>query len=438
MQNLQQELLKVPELPFLFDKANPTQPGVVSTILLNYFNNSSGFFELSLLDTEGTVLWGKETKRNTKNFLQASSDHKEGRFMTWSSSPFDLNIHTIQLPLYLKGKRKGFLRGVFLRNPSHEMYVKVARFSLYGASVSIVAILMLGFSSVVAKISHRFSIKQRQLEDYAFSLQQANETLRKTKKELYTSEKLASLGYLAAGVAHEIGNPLGAVLGYVELLQKGRLDQQKQADILQRIEGDVERIQGILQELLNFSRPHIVHLQILDVNALIKKTIAQYPSLDTKQIHFELRLTDFPLFAEVDEYKLRSVLLNLVGNSVDAIPECGQVTISTFRKIRESVTMTSGSEVIAIQVADTGSGIAEELLPRVFDPFFTTKDPGKGMGLGLSWCHRIIESFHGEMEVHSRLGKGTEVSIFLPPVRKNADAGKIRQDVDAESVPETR
>ena len=430
MKSLQQRVLQVPTLPRLFEEQNMTQHKDLSTILLNYFKNSSGLFQLSLLDTDGNVLWGKETKRNTKNFLYASSAYNRESIMAWKSgSPFDLNIHTIQLPLQVNGEQKGFLRGVFLRNVSHEMYVKVAKFSLYGASVSAGAIILLGMFSVAAKVSHRFSVKQRQLEEYAFSLQQAKDTLRKTRKELYTSEKLASLGYLAAGIAHEIGNPLGAVLGYVELLQKGRLDQQKTADILRRVEGDVERIQVIIQELLNFSRPHVVHLQKLDVNAIIKKTIEQHPSFNLKQVDFLFRLTEFPLFANVDEHKLRNVLLNLIGNSIDALSERGVITINTFRKIRESVTMTSGSEVIVIQVVDTGCGIPEELLPKVFDPFFTTKDPGKGMGLGLSWCHRIIESFHGEMEVHSRIGIGTEVSIFLPPVRKSAAV---------DDIPETR
>ncbi|MCP4398003.1 MAG: hypothetical protein GY801_11995 [bacterium] len=429
MQSLRRQLLDAPALPLLFEEMDIKQYKDISTILLNYFKNSSGLLQLSLLNTEGAVLWGKETKDQMKNFLRASSDYKkENGIARRTASSFDLNIHTIQLPLQLNSEQKGVLRGIFLRNASHEMYVKVSKFTLYSASVSTGAIILLGMFSVAAKVSHRFSTKQRQLEEYAFSLQQANDTLRKTRKELYTSEKLASLGYLAAGIAHEIGNPLGAVLGYVDLLQKGRLDRQKIADILRRIGGDVERIQGIIQELLNFSRPHVVHLQKLDVNALIKKIIDRYPSLNTQQIHLQFRLTEFPLFAKVDEHKLRNVLLNLIGNSGDAISEHGDITISTFRKIRESATMAGGSEVIAIQVADTGSGIPEELLPKIFDPFFTTKDPGKGMGLGLSWCHRIIESFHGEMEVHSRPGIGTEVSIFLPPVRGGTDAGNIRQD----------
>lgn len=438
MQSLRQQLLNSPALSLFFEKTVMNRHEEISTILLSHFNNSSGMFQLSLLDKEGTILWGKETKDNTKNFLYASSVQKEERIMAWGSgSPFDLNVHTIQLPLQVNGEQKGFLRGIFLRNASHERYIKAARFTLYGASISAGAILLLGLFSMAAKVSHRFSIKQRQLEEYAFSLQQANETLRKTKKELYTSEKLASLGYLAAGIAHEIGNPLGAVLGYVELLQKGRLDQQKTTDILRRVEGDVERIQGIIQELLNFSRPHAVHLQELDVNALIRKTIEQYPSPNMKEVHFRFRLTEFPLFAEVDEHKLRNVLVNLIGNSVDAMSDRGDITISTFRKIRESVTMAGGSEVVAVEVSDTGSGISEELLPKIFDPFFTTKDPGQGMGLGLSWCHRIVESFHGEMEVHSRLGMGTEVSIFLPPVRRNADAGDIQHGGETGSDLET-
>ena len=149
-----------------------------------------------------------------------------------------------------------------------------------------------------------------------------------------------------------------------------------------------------------------------------------------KQIEFRLQLTEFPLWADVDAHKLQSVCVNIIQNSIDAIAEVGAITIATSRRIRESATMIGGSEVIAIQLADTGCGIPEDILPRIFDPFFTTKEPGKGMGLGLSLCHRMIESFHGEIEVASKVGEGTEVLIVLPPSRKK-EAGQETPESEA-------
>lgn len=281
--------------------------------------------------------------------------------------------------------------------------------------------MLFGIFLIVSRMIRRNTEKQQQIEEYALCLEQANYNLRRTKKELYISEKLASLGYLAAGIAHEIGNPLGAVLGYVELLQRSQLDQAKMQDVLQRIERDVERIRQIIQELVTFSRPNSLHLENINVNLLLQKMLANFPVPQTKQITIRLRLTDFPLFTCVDPHKLRSVFLNILSNAIDAIAREGDIEISTSRRIRETSTMLEGSEVIAIQFSDTGAGIPEELLPRIFDPFFTTKDPGSGMGLGLSLTHRIIESFHGEIEVQSVAGQGTDVTIFLPPSRKKSD-----------------
>ncbi|PID57249.1 hypothetical protein CSB45_08465 [candidate division KSB3 bacterium] len=439
LHDVRQQLLHSPSISSIFEELHNARREHITRILQQSFENSSELVELFLLSHDGSVLWGRQaTSPRETTALQAFSQlrgkdlgHRE--YLSFAAP----KLFTVQLELQPGDKHRGFLRGTFLQPSSQEIYVSVTRFTLYSAVASAGALLLYGVVLVFTKFSRRFAAKQQQVEEYAYLLQQANESLRKTKKELYTSEKLASLGYLAAGIAHEIGNPLGAVLGYVELLQKGKLDPQNTADILERVEGDIGRIQRIIQELVNFSRPHAVRLQKLDVNALIRTSRMLHPSPETKQIHFQLKLTEFPLWAEVDECKLRNVFLNLIGNSIDAIEECGDITIRTFRKIRESGAMTGGSEVIAIQIEDTGSGIPEELVSKVFDPFFTTKEPGKGMGLGLSWCHRIIESFGGEMEIHSQVGHGTDVSIFLPPFRKRTGDADVQHSGHADAVTAT-
>jgi signal transduction histidine kinase len=161
-----------------------------------------------------------------------------------------------------------------------------------------------------------------------------------------------------------------------------------------------------------------MNVQTVDINAIVRRVISQFPSDPEKSVEFELQLTEFPLFADVDEHKLQSVFFNIIRNGIDAISSSGRIRISTSRRIRESSNIIGGSEVIAIQCSDTGSGIPEEALSKVFDPFFTTKEPGSGMGLGLSLSHRVIESLNGEIDIQSVFGKGTDVTVFLPPARK--------------------
>ena len=394
----------------------------ISAILVSAFQHASNISQLHLLNADGNILWGKETQKMAASFGSEFFRSPRGFLLPTHQPaigyPFPHELHVIQLPIVVNQQKIGFVRGTFWTDRSHTAYMKIDKIALYMTLIAVGGMVVLGIVSVVNRFFVHLSWKQQQLEEYAVSLEHAKEQLRRTKKELYISEKLASLGYLAAGIAHEIGNPLGAVLGYIELLRKGRLDQQKTSDILQRTQQEVERIRRILEELVNFSRPHSLHIQHVDVNQILRKMVSQLPSIQKKQIDITLQLTAFPLFAHVDGKKLQSTFLNILGNAIDAIETVGEIRIATSRRIRESSTMPGGSEVIAIQFSDSGCGIVEEILPKIFDPFFTTKEPGKGMGLGLSLCHRMIETFHGEIDVESTMGKGTDVTIFLPPARK--------------------
>jgi signal transduction histidine kinase len=423
IQELRQEIFSRPEQLFLFGNGSlDFADSRFTEIIETFFRDTPGLFRLSILGVQGIFLWGKETK-NVAEYFRSSSSSSPRRFAKEMQKRqfipyFPEHIHFVQLPIIVNNHHKGFLRGEFFVSDSRTVYFQVAQLTFYVIVVAFGLMVLFGIFSIFTRITQHVSLKQKQLEEYALSLEQANVNLRRTRKELHISEKLASLGYLAAGIAHEIGNPLGAILGYVELLQRNTLDRQKTQDILMRIEREIERIRRIIQELVNFSRPQSMTIQKVDVNRVLRKIISHLPSSQEKQINIQLQLTEFPLFTQVDEYKLQTAFVNILGNSIDAIALNGDIRISTSRRIRESSTMIGGSEVIAIQFSDTGSGIPEEHLSKIFDPFFTTKDPGSGMGLGLSLCHRIIESFNGEIEVHSTPGKGTDVMVFLVPFRK--------------------
>ncbi len=393
-----------------------------------FFEDVPGVFRLSILNMESILLYGKEMKDMTE-FFQSTSTSSPRRAIKNTMQLFINNqAHSVQLPLRIGNQRLGLLRGEFFVNTSHLSYIRIAKATLYMTIASSIGMVFLGIILILTHITRHLSLKQAKLEEYAFSLEHANENLRRTKKELRVSEKLASLGYLAAGIAHEIGNPLGSVLGYVELLEKNRLEKEKSEDILRRIKHEIERIRRIIQELVHFSRPRALNIHTVDINHVLRKMASQWPSDRQKQIDMQLSLTEFPLWAEVDEHKLQSVFFNILSNSRDAIATRGNIRIATSRRIRETSTMIGGSEVIAIQFADTGHGISEADLSKIFDPFFTTKEPGSGMGLGLSLCHRMIETLNGEIEVQSTPGKGTDLTIFLPPARKKAESGYMISD----------
>jgi signal transduction histidine kinase len=418
MQELQQEISQLFEQKNSFMLSGNER---ISQQLSGTIEKSLELLRVSVLDAQGNILLGKEAKVITEYFQTmslSSQNASPGAKLLKNPPGSHEQVHIVQLPLMIHQQHVGFLRGEFFLINSGMALIQVTKITLQIIAVAVALMIFSGIVLIFSRITRHLSSKQHRLEEYALSLEQANENLRRARKDLQVSERLASLGYLAAGIAHEIGNPLGSVLGYIEILQKGTLDRGKTQDILQRIEKEIERIRRIIQELVNFSRPRAMNIEKVDINRIIRKTVSQIPSDPKKTVEIKLQLTEFPLFADVDEQKLQSVFFNIIRNGIDAISTSGSIHISTSRRIRESSRIIGGSEVIAIQFSDNGCGILEDHLSKVFDPFFTTKEPGEGMGLGLSLCHRIIESLNGEIEIQSTYGKGTDVAVFLPPARK--------------------
>jgi two-component system, NtrC family, sensor kinase len=224
------------------------------------------------------------------------------------------------------------------------------------------------------------------------------------------SEKLNSMGKLAAGVAHEINNPLANVSLNVELLRndiQGKGSQQIIDKRFEAIERNLDRASRIAQELLYFSREKEMEMELLDLNHVIRST--QTLLGDRQASHqLSLHLTE-PLPSVLGiPWKLEEVFLNLILNAMEATPAGGAVAITT----------RTGSDGVLAEVTDSGSGIAPEHLSMIFDPFFTTKEVGKGTGLGLSICYGILERHGGRIEVTSEPGNGTTMTVFLPIERE--------------------
>lgn len=240
----------------------------------------------------------------------------------------------------------------------------------------------------------------------ARSFNQMVDTLHRTQMELLRAEKLASMGQLAAGVAHEINNPLGTILLFADVLYREMDENDPRRADIQMIIKETNRCKNIVAGLLNFARQQEVLLQDTNLHQVLDQSIEgvrHQPTFARVQI---IRQYD-PAIPNIqaDPGQLQQVFVNLLNNAAEAMPDGGTITIST---------RLVDHQWVEVRVSDTGCGIPEEHLSRLFTPFFTTKPPGKGTGLGLSIVYGIIKMHRGQIGVESQVGKGTTFTITLP------------------------
>jgi two-component system, NtrC family, sensor kinase len=238
-----------------------------------------------------------------------------------------------------------------------------------------------------------------------------SEELSNREEEIIQSKKLASLGILTAGVAHELTNPLNNISmmaqNFIEYYES--LPPEERIDLMRKVEGETERIQEIVKNLLDFSKPKETNLQEADINAVVTKTMKLVQNmLDISNITAKLRLDNNLSRIYLDANQIQQVLVNLITNAVQSMSTGGKLFIGT-RPGKEG-------NSIEITVKDSGRGIAPEFLPHIFDPFFSTKGEG-GTGLGLSVSYGIIRNHKGDIRVESKPGVGTTFTIELPVKR---------------------
>ncbi len=249
------------------------------------------------------------------------------------------------------------------------------------------------------------------------------EKLKRSQRLLVRQEKLASLGRLAAGLAHELNNPLSSVAGFAEALQRrtaeGELGHQPGASDVQEyltlIQAEVARAATIVRRLLDFARQREPTFSVVNLEAVVT-TAVSFVQRQARLANQRIIVTPFPEGSRVyaDAQMLQQVFLNLLTNALDAIEGGGEVRIAA-RQRRRRDGQEPGETWLDVMVSDTGTGIAAQDLPRVFDPFFTTKEVGKGTGLGLAICQSIVEQHRGTIEVQSEgMGKGALVTLSLP------------------------
>ncbi|MBC3962727.1 ATP-binding protein [Pseudomonas simiae] len=262
---------------------------------------------------------------------------------------------------------------------------------------------------------------QRTLETLEQQVEERTAQLRHNEEALRQSQKMEAVGQLTGGIAHDFNNMLTGIIGSLELLRR-RVSRGKLDDLDSLIDLGVtsaNRAAGLTHRLLAFSRRQSLDSKPVEINQLVVSMGELLQRSINESIKLDMRLTGELWTAEADPNQLESALLNLVINARDAMPGGGQLLVETSNRHLDNVftaaygTLTPG-DYVELSVSDTGCGIPENVMGRVFDPFFTTKPIGQGTGLGLSMIYGFARQSRGHVTLHSEVGKGTTVSLFLP------------------------
>ena len=256
-------------------------------------------------------------------------------------------------------------------------------------------------AGTLRRVSERLREDKRRTAEHIQELEDANRALRETREGLARSERLATVGRLAAGVAHEIGNPVAAILGYLDIVRQGH--GASTGEYLERIERETRRVDRIVRDLLDFARPQPL--------AIGPVSLAQAVDAAARLVEPQPRWRSMTLTREIDpglpavaaqEHYVTQILLNLLINAADACQGQGHVRVGA---------RTTDDGRVVLEVTDDGPGVKPEDAGRIFDPFFTTKPPGEGVGLGLAISHRLMESFGGTISVTRATPTGAVFSL---------------------------
>jgi two-component system NtrC family sensor kinase len=276
------------------------------------------------------------------------------------------------------------------------------------------------------KMTESLQQSRDQIEMYNRTLEQKiaarTKELDEAQNQLIQSEKMAAIGELAAGVAHELNNPMGGILGYAQYAQEklskkqaselNEKDIESQCRFLADIEQQARRCKTIVKNLLKFSRTSSkADFAYFDMNQALEETLTFVKhQLDMKKIELEMNLDEnLPKYLG-NASQLQQVFTDMMLNAQQAMPEGGELKIET----RYSPPIGEFTGCVEVEFSDTGSGIPSEALNKIFEPFFTTKEVGKGTGLGLSISYGIVKEHQGDILVRSKIGEGTTFMIVLP------------------------
>ena len=278
-----------------------------------------------------------------------------------------------------------------------------------GLGMLLIALILIGMIIMFARLTLTNDIIRRQKDEIATTLNK----LKVTQAQLLQSEKMASLGTLTAGVAHEINNPLnfikGAMAGFETFFNTKAPEYKNDVQVLLRgLKTGLERSTEIVQGLNQFSRTNGGLTEYCNLHTIIDNCLTILRNQYKNNIIIEKHYHEANLVVNGNSGKLHQVFINILQNSIHAIEKEGKITITTLR----------AADRAEIQIQDSGCGIKPDEIPKVFDPFFTTKEPGKGTGLGLSITYTIIQEHKGDIQIESKEKTGTLVKIYIPVTNK--------------------
>lgn len=273
-------------------------------------------------------------------------------------------------------------------------------------------------SGEIAELSDTIERMRGQLAEAREAEQIANDEKIEALEKLRHTERLATLGQLSAGIAHELGTPLNVIAGRAKLIRSAGMKPDDVSRSATIIGEQADRMTGIMRQLLSFARRGKAQKQLIELNVVLQ---ALQPLLEPtacdQGIDLVINEAEQPLPVYVDPGQLQQVLLNLMLNGIQAMPDGGNITLTSYHASAidppENIE-SKDKNWVCLQVCDQGTGIEPETLRRIFDPFFTTKDVGQGTGLGLSIAYGIIEEHGGWIDVNSTLGEGSCFSVYLP------------------------
>jgi len=291
---------------------------------------------------------------------------------------------------------------LLIHRPVRELQEKIAR---VGAGELDAEVKFANRNDEIGDLGRNFNQMVRQLREGRDEIQRLHQT------QMSRAEHLATMGELAAGLAHEIRNPLAGIAGVIEIIGRDLPASSPARAVVKEVRQEVLQINRIVSDLLECARPKPPETRLSDINATVEHAVmfSRQQAL-SKSIDIEFRHQSVPLEVEHDSNQVNQVLLNLLLNSIQSIDHRGKITVTVERH----------DGVATIAVTDTGRGIAPEHLPHIFRPFYTTK--GNGTGLGLSLARRIVEEHGGRIEVISTVGHGSTFTVFLPLRRASAHA----------------
>ncbi len=247
--------------------------------------------------------------------------------------------------------------------------------------------------------------------------------LRETQAQLIQSDKMASLGQLAAGVAHELNNPLTGILFYSNLILESLDEESPIREDLGYVVEDVYRCKDIVKNLLAYSRETSPSRTIVQINSLVEQSLGLIRDQSLfARVRVVKEMSDEMMLVNTDQDQLCQVIINLILNAVAAMKQEGTLTFRTYRDKKAGK--------VSLEVIDTGCGISSENLPKVFDPFFTTKEPGKGTGLGLSTSYGIVKEHGGDIRIKNTSPEGTTFLLELPLFQPSDDPESLMTDKD--------